>query len=280
MFLGLKTLIAIARIRNNKDIKDKDFLDKTIETFGYAYDLAQDMFYSTMDAWQRNMGYCRLYDESAAPTGMIVDCEPFYFEYKGKRWLIELWKGQYDMTTGCEIGVYTSEWANLFVPLIYKNLFYHCASDDETLKMYVCLKKNGQPLFEREETHWWLTGFKLGEFSKPSELTMDVRITLKDEEMRNAFVESVLQVGYLQNEISINENTVAFTFNAPHSPQPITRTKITDWAIQVKNQYLCDKYQDVTRPFNRLTDKITVIMVQAPEIYKNIKAVIRKEHQS
>ncbi len=31
-------------------------LDKTIETAGYSYDVEQDIFYSSMDAWQRNMG--------------------------------------------------------------------------------------------------------------------------------------------------------------------------------------------------------------------------------
>ena len=40
--------------------------------------------------------------------GMIIDCEPVRFYYGGKKWLIELWKGQYGMTTGCEIGVYTA----------------------------------------------------------------------------------------------------------------------------------------------------------------------------
>jgi len=45
-----------------------------------------------------------LYDEAAAPLGMIVDCEPIHFEYKGKRWLIQFWKGQYDLPTGAEVG--------------------------------------------------------------------------------------------------------------------------------------------------------------------------------
>ena len=83
--------------------------DKAIDICGYAYDPNQDIFYSKMDAWQRDFGYCRLYDETASPMGMVIDCEPIYFVYSGKRWLIEMWKGQYDLTTGGEVGVYTTE---------------------------------------------------------------------------------------------------------------------------------------------------------------------------
>ena len=35
-------------------------------------------------------------------SSAIIDCEPIYFSYGGKRWLIELWKGQYALTTGAE----------------------------------------------------------------------------------------------------------------------------------------------------------------------------------
>lgn len=61
-----------------------DELYKAIETAGYLYNPKQDIFYSRKNAWQRNMGYCRLYDEAEAPSGMIVDCEPIYFEYDEK----------------------------------------------------------------------------------------------------------------------------------------------------------------------------------------------------
>jgi hypothetical protein len=279
MFLGLKTLITIMRKRKGETEADQDALDKAIAACGYAYDIKQDMFYSTIDAWQRKMGYCRLYDESAAPTGMIVDCEPLYFEYKGKRWLIELWKGQYDLCTGCEIGVYTCDWTTLPIPLVYKNLFYHCASDEEMLKMRVALIKDGTTLFEREAVHWWMTGFKLGEFSNPTDLLMKVSITLKDTEMRNAFVQTLKKADYKANEIIIDADTdtVSFTFNKPHASQPLTRTRMTDWAIQLKNKYLCDTYQDLSKPVNSFTDALIVIMVQVPEIYKNAKNLLEKK---
>lgn len=81
-------------------------LNRDLKPFGFAYDPSQDLFYSLMDCWQRNFGYCRLYDEATATFSMIIDCEPIYFRYGGKKWLIEFWKGQYGMTTGGEIGIY------------------------------------------------------------------------------------------------------------------------------------------------------------------------------
>jgi hypothetical protein len=152
-------------------------------------------------------------------------------------------------------------------------MFYHCADDEEMLQMQVSLIKDGKILFEREDMHWWLAGFKLGEYSEPSELIMNVCITLKDEDMCKAFVGGLKKAGYSTNEIHIKENTVKLCFNKPRTSQPYTRTRMTDWIIQKKNKYMCDKYQDISRPVNSLTEAVILIMVQAPEIYKKIKSL-------
>ncbi len=230
-------------------------LDKLIAIFGYAYDSNQDIFYSTMDSWQRNVGFCRLYDEAGAPLSMIMDCEPVYFKYNGEQWLIEFWKGQYGMVTGGEIGVYTGG-INVKTLGIFNDTFYNCASDDDLLEMSYALKKNGNTLFSREGKHWWLTGFKLGEFSEPSELSMDISVTLKDEIMRDAFLEGFNTAGYSDAEYTVVGNTVSFNFNIPRTKQPSTRTKATDWIIQRKNELLCNMYQEVTGSVNSIEDSI------------------------
>jgi len=47
-------------------------------------------------------------------------------------------------------------------------------------------------LFTRgPEVHWWLTGFKWGVLSDPSQLSVDVAITLKDTAMRDAFIAGI-----------------------------------------------------------------------------------------
>lgn len=248
----------------------KDTLDRVITATGYSYDPGQDIFFSHMGAWQRKFGYCRLYDEALVPLSMIIDCEPVYFEYAGKRWMIEMWKGQYALTTGCEIGIYATERPDINIPGMFSGTFYYNASDSELLEMSCCLKKNGETLFTREDKHWWLTGFILGEFSEPSELTQDVNITLKDEVMCNAFVKGLMKAGYTDNEIINHGNTVSLEFGEPRTPQPITRTPATDWVIQRKNELLCNMYQKITETRGSTADKLKVIEAKAPDLYEAI----------
>jgi len=244
-------------------------LDKIIAAAGYSYDPKQDIFYSTLNPWQRDIGYCHLYDELAAPLGMIIDCEPIHFDYLEKKWMIGFWKGQYDLVTGAEIGVYTKAADLNFLGLL-KGTYYECVSNSELLKMSYTLKKNGKPLFKREGKHWWLTGFKLGEFSEPSELTMDITITLHNIAMRDAFVNGLWKAGYPLDGFTRNGATVSFTFATPHTPPPITRTPSTDRIIQKKNELLCKTYQDITGASNNLRDKVKAIEEQAPKMYSKV----------
>src|SRR5690242_20482520 len=82
-------------------------LAQAVYLAGFLYDPDQDIIYSRMDALQRNFGYAFGYDAAALAMNAVIDCEPVFFDYDGKHWMIELWKGQYGLETGCEIGVYT-----------------------------------------------------------------------------------------------------------------------------------------------------------------------------
>lgn len=246
-----------------------DTLDKIIEISGYSYDPIQDVFYSNMDPWQRKIGYCRFFDEASALTGMIIDCEPIVFNYNNKQWMIGLWKGQYDMVTGAEVGVYNRTPG--FNPLSYIfGAFYKSASDAELLQMSCTLKKNGKELFTRRDKHWWLTGFRLGEFSEPSELTMTVTITLLNEIMRDAFIQGLKNAGYSELEFTHSGTTVSFEFGNPHTPQPMTRTKTLERIVQWKNEQLCDRFQEITGSSNTVPEKVKAVEELAPELYAKI----------
>ncbi len=245
---------------------DQKTLDKILKTAGYSYDPGEDVFSTRIDAWQRDMGYFRLYDEGAIISGMIIDCEPIYFEYAGKRWLIEFWKGQYGMTTGCEVGVYNTTEYDISIPEFFKGTFYESVTDNELLKMSFNLKKDGNTLLTRNGKHWWLTGFKLGEFSEPYQLEMELSITLGDAKMQQAFVGGLLEAGYAKEEIYVWHNTVSVLFDKPKTKQPLARTPVTDWVTQRKNQTLCETYREITDPYNNLLDKINAILGHAPDL--------------
>lgn len=244
--------------------------EKALEDTGFAYDQQQDIFYSTMDAWQKDYGYCQLYDDACAPMSMIVDCEPIRFEYAGKRWLIQFWKGQYGMTTGCEVGVYNTDEPDVDIQGLFKGPVYSCASYADQLHISFVLYKKGKPIFSREDRHWWLTGYKLGEFSEPYDLSADISITLKDNSMLSAFVEAMEALGYGGDEFTVDDLTVHVFYKKPHSPQPVTRTPPTDWISQRKNELLCNAYNRLVKPYINMNDKLKTVYKFAPGMYENI----------
>lgn len=266
-FYSHKKNTVITNLSRSRKIEE---LNKDLAPFGFAYYPKQDMFYSIMNGWQRDCGYCELYDEACAALSMIIDCEPIRFEYEGKKWLIEFWKGQYGMTTGCEIGIYNTDGPNLNIPDVFDGTFYNCIKDDEFLYLSFELRKNGTLIFSRNEMHWWLTGFKLGEFSEPSELTMKIAITLRDHEMTNAFVDALRETGYDEKEFTVEDNVVRLVFDKPHSPQPLSRNYLTELIMQTNNRRNCEAYQAATKRFNNTLDKLEYVKSQAPKMYRRI----------
>ena len=237
---------------------------------GYAYDPDQNIFYSKMNAWQRKYGYCRLYDEAAAPAGMILDSEPIRFSYNGKRWLIQFWKGQYYLNTGCEIGVYYAEEPDLSISDLFHGTFYHCVNNRNRLDMEYTLFKNGKELFHREERHWWLTGFRPGEFSEPCELTMKIRIKFKSKNMFWNFIMALKRIGYQDHELILDGTTVEFLFDKTHTPQPMTRTEEFDWIIQRNNEKACGLLREITEGYDTWAEKVRAIMEKEPYLLEAI----------
>lgn len=277
--LTLSVLFVLLSFRLLRNVLPKEqqtgdgTLDELISEAGYLYDPDQEIFYSKIDAWQRKFGYCRLYDEAAAPAGMILDCEPITFDAGGKRWLVQLWKGQYGLNTGGEIGVYIAKKPDLRIPGVFDGTFYRCAGKNERLFLAYSLIKNGEEIFRRGEKHWWLTGFKLGEFSEPSELKMNIRIVFKDSQMRDAFIEALLKIGYQDWEILRNSFTVGFVFDKTHTPQPLTRTEETEWLVQRSNERLCAKYQEITEAYDTLPEKLMALKAREPFLYQAVLTI-------
>lgn len=198
---------------------------------GFIYDSKNDLFYSTKDAWQRDFGYGYIYDVSAPLVRIIVDTEPVRFKYKNKNWLIVFWKGQYGITTGGEIGIYVTD-----DKFVNKRTIYGPVRCNEMLNMSFKLYKKDQTIIKINAIHWWLAAFKLGMFSKPGELSMDVKLTFPNYEMLDEFLKAFKKVGYREKDFEVNGNTFHFVYKKPHSRQVHTRTLITEYFTQRKNK--------------------------------------------
>lgn len=235
---------------------------------GYAYDWQQSVFYSILYPWQRRMGYCSLYDESSAAMGMVIDCEPVRFEYGGKKWMIELWKGQYGLTSGAEIGIYNTTRPELDIPGVFNGTFYDCADDEDTLSMTFTLLRKNKILFSRAGRHWWLTGFKLGEFSKPSDLTMEASITFKERGMMTAFLNALMELGYTKDEVKSGGTTVLILYTKPHTKQPLTRRGLIGWFALKEDRKAVGRYRRMTKGLVNIVDILLTLQQKAPSLYR------------
>lgn len=240
-------------------------LAEAVKFAGFLYDPAQDIIYSRMDATQRIMGYAYAYDDAAFLINSIIDCEPIFFECRGKSWMVELWKGQYGLMTGCEIGVYVRSPND---PVAYglldetigqrkgdadprHNRFFACAGDADRLRMEFTLYRNGAPFLRRgPEEHWWLTGFKWGVLSEPEDLWMDVTIHCGDDEMAKAFAGGLAALGYQYTHQE--SHRVRFEFHQPKTFQPRNdpeRRSFYD-AVRIANTQIVTQYASLNLPNN------------------------------
>lgn len=264
----LRMWCAARKVRKLCECKKLEKLDKALAPFGFCYDEENDAVCSVKHPWQREMGYCRAYDEAAFSMYMIFDCEPVYFDYNGGRYLLELWKGQYGCTTGAEIGLYVNRSSDRNKPP--QDLFYESVGDDECLCMGFELYRNGERILKRRDVTWWLTGFCVGMCSDREELSMHVELTFPNMAMCAAFCEGLLRTGYARNDIYVEQTTVRFCFNNPYSKQPGTCGKWCRRRVMRRNRRNCRLYCRVTKAFCSTLDKITFIGYCLPLLYRTV----------
>lgn len=252
-------------------------LNLALEPFGFAYFPPWDCIISDLYAWQREMGYCKQYDEMAPSMNMIIECEPIYFNYDGRRWLIEFWKGQYGCTTGAEIGIYVND-SNSQAPS--EELFYSCVSDEEMLYVQFSLYKKDGAILKRQGLHWWLTGFLLGDCSSAEELIMNCSIIFPNNAMRNAFYEGMIRAGYHGEDIAIEGNKVSLLFGQPKTIQP---NKYPNWYIKRKSRLNCKLskiYLRITRRYETTLDRLSFIGQCFPHLFRILIKLGKKSNQS
>lgn len=242
-------------------------LNELINPFGYSYILSQDLFTSRIDAWQRDFGYCTLYDRSASHLSMIFDCQPVYFNYQGRTWLIEFWKGQYGINTGCEIGVYYAY--RILEERELEHTLFHCVDNEDMPKISFRLFRDAEDIAHLCGRHWWLTAFRLGCFSNPSDLSLWACITFPTPGMAAAFSHALACTDCCRQNICTRRNTVCFTFT--ESTQTYNaferfRIRVAQW----NNYFWCKVYIFITRPFRQSIDRVLYLYYFLPFAFRRI----------
>ena len=241
-------------------------LNQLLCPFGFSYLPEQDIVTSTQDAWQREFGYCALFDRAAVHFNMVFDCEPIYFNYQGRTWLIEFWKGQYGINTGGEIGIYHTD--SVIAPEQYDKTLFHSVSDQEMPYMTMQLFFKGRLLFSLHGVHWWLTGFDVGHFCEPEDLTMKASVTFPNACMLQSFVDGLMHSGYNECALFICDLTVCFTFAVPCTRQH--RPWLAAHISQFENRLFCKLFRFITRPFTCTLDKLLYLYYFLPAAFRHM----------
>ena len=258
----------ICRVRCMDKCSKCSLLDELAAPFGYTYHCQRGFFSSTIDAWQKTAGYTWLYDYMAPRFQMVLDALPVYFDYQGKTWLIEFWKGQYGINTGAEIGIYHAD--KLLSEDEYKTTLFHASGEDEMLPCSLTLCDKGMKCVHHSEKHWWLTAFLPGRFSAPANLSLEASICFPDDEMLDAFYEGLCRAGYNINDIAIQGNCLSFVFHNSNDEDLGFRTRIRRCRTQCLNYVCCKLYLWVTRPFVNTQDRILYLYYYIPAAFRKL----------
>lgn len=247
-------------------------LNQLIQPFGYCYIPSQDIFTSRIDAWQREFGYCALFDRAAPYLGMVFDRLPVYFDYQGKTWLIEFWKGQYGINTGCEIGVYHAD--RLLTEAELQTTIFQSVADQDMPSLSFDLFRKHNSIARLCAKHWWLTAFSMGRFSSPSDLSMEITVRLASSEMADAFIKGLINAGYCPDGIYRCCCTVAFSFDKG-APAGGFLSRLFTKLAQKSNHFWCRIYLFATRPFCLSVDRILYLYYFLPFAFRRMLRIRR-----
>ncbi len=154
---------------------------------GFCFNLNELVLYAVVNCWMRDYGFFLGYDLFCYMTPIFFyHTRRFKFDYAGKEWMIQAWKGLYAVSMGGEVGLYNREKGSL-------GTYYESAKDDEMINMTLEIYHGDELILKRDkQPHWWANGFKLSKtLYTANDLTLKATLEMKDEEMLKAFCESI-----------------------------------------------------------------------------------------
>ena len=176
--------IVIDSKTGNVTNKDNSGLVKT----GFNFNLSEMLVYATINCWMREYGFCLLYDIVAGmlPVFFNYETRRFKFEYNDLEYMIQIWKGNYTIANGGEVGLYCRDKSKF-------GTYYDSANDEQMLEMSMQILHGDKVLVdEGPMMHWWVNGFNLGKrLYLPESLTLKFSIVMTDKDMLDAFCEAM-----------------------------------------------------------------------------------------
>lgn len=268
LFFGIRRRhIAIRKVCSLSCEEKCRLLDSILAPFGYVYEPKPDAISTLNDAWQRNAGYTALFDRAALHFDMFFDALPIYFNYHGRTWLIELWKGQYGINTGAEVGIYYAD--RILKKEEYDTAHFQAVDDRDRMNVTYTLLHGSHPLATVSGLTWWLTVFFVGMFSRPSQLAMDCILCFPNGEMQDCFTAALRQTAP-NVRFHCHGCKVHLYYDEGCPLSPVCPDKISwfrklriRWA-QFYNRLCCRLYGFLTRRFDCTLNKLLYLYYLLP----------------
>lgn len=245
-----------------------ELFNTLLEPLGYCYNPSQDIISSRNDAWQKSAGYTALFDRTAAYFNMVFDYLPIYFNYDEKTWLIEIWKGQYGINTGSEVGIYYAD--RILSEKDLPTAHFQAVNDCDMLPVSMTLSKEKNLLARVAKKTWWLTAFCMGQFSKPSRLFLNVSICFTDCDMMHHFLNALRKTGLPEECIQICGHKITFPFGGCiRRPYNLWQRIVRAWA-QFWNRIFCKIFLFITRYFTLTLDRMLYLYYLLPFAFRRM----------
>lgn len=195
---------------------------------------------------------------------MVFDYETIYFSYNNRTWLIELWKGQYGICSGCEVGVYYNE--TIISPENYSNTHFNAVAPEDMPYIYLKLSdhkhQGDSTLGFAKGHHWWLTLFKLPHYALPRQLQVDISLRFHNYEMLSSFLRSFVNT-LPHTPYQVRGLTISFPFYSSLRQYRWTQRILRRLALS-SCQFLCNAFRFLTRPFTNGGDKVIYLYNYLP----------------
>lgn len=248
--------------------KKCDLLNELAKPYGFSYQFVQDIFTARDDTWQKELGYEESLAASALSMHMVLDCEPVYFNYQGKTWLIEFRKGQYGINTGAEAGFYHAD--TVIPPALRPQTVFKAISDKEMLPVKLRLIGPDCPFFTLSQKHWWAAGFVMGIAAPPDDLILEVTLSFPEALMCRAFVRAMQGLGYKSSELLVSSACVQFYFTRPKAAPLVPPDPLKKKYMLFQNRTLCDLFLWTAEPFFTTVDRLLYLNETHPFLFRRL----------
>ena len=186
---------------NFTDPSGHSLLSKGASMVGYTIvkgSNGKKTYLAKRNPWQKRFGYNNLYDAAASKIFNIHHNTFYYYDIVHKRaYRLEMWKGQYGLVFGGEIGLYSRKGKVAKTQVGKKH--YKAGSKKNWTNMSYSLYNNNKLIHNRstDSPHWWTTAFQFGKIKSKYNLYMkNIKINLKRKSNVASFKEYNEQRGY------------------------------------------------------------------------------------